>query len=211
MKRPYHRRPSSKYSSFTLVELLVVMGIIAILASVLFAVGSSSIAAAKRVQAANLANQINTAILGYYTEYSVYPIPSTATTDSAAGALCLSNDPTDWMPLTYALAGGINPANPTAALTGTTVSNTRAISYLTLKKNDVDPTTGVPVNPSFPNNSNGNNYFNVAMDANYDNLITVANTTNGTLNVVIAQGSAVWANCNTTATSTNSAFWVKTY
>jgi prepilin-type N-terminal cleavage/methylation domain-containing protein len=146
MKRSFICLRSTRLASFTLVELLVVVTIIAVLAAVTLDVGTTVFRAAKRASASNLASQIQTAATAYYTEYSVYPIPSTATAgqDFYAGA----SDVSDWENITYALCGNINPYTG-AAVTTATVSNTRAIAFLTLKKSDVDA-NGVPLNPIYP-------------------------------------------------------------
>jgi len=215
MKHPLSRLRLSKLSSFTLVELLVVIGIIAILAAVLLTAGTSALRAAQRAKAQNMAVQIQAAVTSYYTEYSVYPIVG-----GGAGADVYYNasDLTDWENLTYALCGNINPYSPTTPAT-TTVTNTRSIAFLSLRKADVD-VNGVPVNPINPYATGVNQYFNIAMDGNYDGLLGNNGTASGVITnfalpamlvlPAITQGVAVWANCNT-GNGTNNTFYVHTY
>src|SRR5579871_2354995 len=118
--------PKSRHGrqGFTLVELLVVMGIIAILAGVAIAGMTSAIRFAKRTKATTMANQISTAVQNYYTEYGVYP-----TADATGGTAqddyydVNDNSGNTWAPLIYALCGNINPYSPAAAPTPGTVPN----------------------------------------------------------------------------------------
>jgi prepilin-type N-terminal cleavage/methylation domain-containing protein len=209
------RSRSPKLNSFTLVELLVVMGIIAILAGVLLSAGGAALRAAYRAKANNMAVQVQTAALGYYTEYSVYPVPSGTTADVAY----TSGDATDWTALAQSLCGNLNAYNPTTTGT-TTVPNTRGIAFLNLKKSDVDA-NGIPVNPINPYASGVNQYFNIAIDADYSGVLGDSGTASGAITNFsspvmtasgnkITQGVAVWANCNT-GTGTNNTFYVHTY
>ena len=225
----------TKLSGFTLVELLVVMGIIAILASVTLNIGIVVLNAAKRAKASNMATQIQTACLAYYTEYSVYPVP-TGAVSSTPGANILDNDGTDWPILLCVLCGNIHPSNGTAFTpSGTNPTNTRAIAFLSLKSSDVfsaTSTTGTqdsPVNPLPPDTTHL--YFNIAMDADYAGVLGVAPSTFvGLPNFATATASgftgagrtgggtstagvAVWANCTTkpAADVCNPNFWVRTY
>lgn len=231
MKQPLSRRRLSRLSSFTLVELIVVIGIILILASVILYAGGVALKAAKRTQAANMATQIQTACLAYYTEYSVYPIPSGATAGSDVLISSSSTDQTYWKNLTWALCGNIDPAFPTASVTPT-VANTRAIVFITLRLTDVEHSTppvsgdsGIPLNPIYP--TGAGTYFNIALDGSYDGLLGNTTFVNGAGTAVsgnpitnyasasmpaatITQGVAVWANCNTLS-GTNNNFYVRTY
>ncbi len=223
MKSSLIRFPRSKASAFTLVELLVVMGIIAILAATTLSIGGVVINAAKRAKAANTATQIQTACMGYYTEYSVYPVPSGTTGDYGIA----DTDQTGWKNLIVALSGNIDPSNPSAGPGGatSTVTNTRAIAFLSLKASDLSG--DAPLNPLPPNTTQL--YFNIAMDNDYDGILGTGSTTqpsplSGLPNFTSARmgtdpttdgsstaGIAVWANCNGNATTKNPGFWVRTY
>ena len=217
------RSRSSKRSGFTLVELLVVIAIIAILAGVLLSVMSTVMKAAKRAKAANTANSIQTAALAYNTEYSVYPIPTGTTTDYVIQDLAANK--AAWKILICALCGNTSPYDGTA-VAATTITNTRAITFLNLKNTDVDVNVA-PLNP-LPTGTGASAeiYFNIAMDGDYDNLIGDTGTTGVMPNFVTSTissmqyypagtgptgGIGVWANCNASTTSTNPNFWVHTY
>lgn len=218
-KNPFFR--SGRLSSFTLVELLVVMGIIAILASVLFAGATSAIRTAQRAKAANLANQIQTAALNYYGEYNVYPIPSTppysGTGDYGYGSAtsALTDDKSSaasWKALLWGLCGNVNPydnSSGTANQPAGFVTNSRGIAFLTMKTADVD-STGGPKNP-LPYSST-HPYFNMTIDADYNGIMSnMPSAIIPTTGNAISAGIAVWANCNTSASSTNANFYIRTF
>ena len=71
--------------SFTLIELMVVIGIIVILLSLAFPVFQGVLERAKKVQAKNDLTQIVTAVNAFYTEYGRYPATCTTTTDAYFG------------------------------------------------------------------------------------------------------------------------------
>jgi prepilin-type N-terminal cleavage/methylation domain-containing protein len=228
MKQSLSRLRLSKLSSFTLIELLVVIAIIAILAAVLLAAGSMALKAAKRAKATNMAIQIQSAALGYYTEYSIYPVPANAT--AATDYVIADTDNTDWANLLYGLCGNVNPYNGSATAPSANVApNTRAITFLTLRNTDVDVNNG-PLNP-LPPAGTAHPYFNIAINNSYSGILgvspsavtTLPNFATGTptsLSVTggsTTAGVAVWANCTGIAAPTsgtmscNSAFWVHTY
>ena len=216
-----------KPSGFTLVELLVVIGIIAILAAVILAAGGAALRAAQRAKAANLANQIQTACLNYYTEYSLYPVPTGTTTDY----FIADSDATDWGVLIDALCGNLSPSTGTT-VAATTITNTRSIAFLQLKSSDVN-TQNAPLNPiSF--NSTADPYFNIGIDNDYSGIVGDSGIppTSGSLTGIpnfststqgnilpytkpsgVTGGVIVWANCNTTTTAAkwNPGFFVHTY
>jgi prepilin-type N-terminal cleavage/methylation domain-containing protein len=231
MKRLFLLYRKSRSSGFTLVEMLVVIGIIAILAGVLFPAGNAAIKAAKRAKANATISQIQTAVLAYYTEYSVYPVPSTTTAD----VYYSDTDNTDWPPLIGALSGNVYPADGSAySATSTQPTNTRSIAFLNLKSSDVFTASDVasnanavanaPKNP-LPGSTSANLYYNIVMDSNYDGILGTASPTNvmpnfstsvtGSISTggTSTAGVALWGNCNntTTASSQNPAFYVHTY
>jgi len=218
MKKSLARSRFFKLSSFTLVELLVVIAIIAILASVTLTVGTLVINMAKRAKAANTATQIQTATLGYYTEYSIYPAPSGTTDYTIADT---SSAATSWQALICILCGNIHPSTGTA-YTATTITNSRGIAFLSLKGTDVDA-NDAPLNPLATGTEI---YFNIAIDRDYDGILGVApsavttmpNFAATTFNSAAQAGGgtstagvAVWANCNGKTSNTNAAWWVHTY
>jgi prepilin-type N-terminal cleavage/methylation domain-containing protein len=223
MKQSFARPRLSKLSGFTLVELLVVMGIIAILAAVLVTAGGAALRAAARAKAANTANSIQTATLGYYTEYSVYPVPTGTTTDYEITDV--TGQKTLWGNLICVLCGNVHPSAPGTVFTPTTILNSRGIAFLSLKASDVDA-NDAPLNP-LPTGTGANAeiYFNLAIDSDYDGLLgttaptqgTMPNFTTSTVGNITTTGTstagvAVWANCNGNASTTmNPNFYVHTY
>ena len=72
---------------FTLIELLIVMVIIAILASVAYPVINKVILSAQKTKAGAAMSGIQTAIKGYYLEYSRYPLGPGSGSGSGTGAV----------------------------------------------------------------------------------------------------------------------------
>ena len=215
MKKFPASRRFFKLSSFTLVELLVVIGIIAILASVILSAGNMALKAAMRAKAANLATQIQTAGVSYYTEYSVYPVPSGTVADYTIA----DTDQADWKILIDALCGNVSPSTG-ATNAASTIANTRGIAFLSLNASAVSG--DAPLNP-LP--TGGELYFNIAFDSDYDGILgvspsgvtTLPNFAAGTQTSLSMTGGhstagvAVWANCNGSTKTTNANYWVHTY
>ncbi len=226
MKLPHPS--SSRRSGFTLVELLVVIGIIAILAGVVMAGVTSAIKAAKRAKTLVVGNQLVTAVQTYYTDYMVYPAPPNTTADT----IYTSTDATKWGAMMVALCGGVDPGAPTqgqVAVNANTIPNTRQVPYLSPSHGDLDTTvTPAVLKTPFPSQAGKAQYYFMAIDTNYDNVLggtgagavsipdfsaakpnsALPKSTNG-----ISTGVAVWSNCDQDPAggSTSPNFWVHTY
>jgi prepilin-type N-terminal cleavage/methylation domain-containing protein len=224
MKHIFSRSRTRRWDSFTLVELLVVIGIIAILAGVLLGAAGYAIRAAQRAKAFNLANQIQSSALNFYTEYSVYPIPPSATANADYELSDVSGSAATWGAIICSLSGNLQPSTGTAwTVNGSTPTNARGIAFLSLKSSDVD-SNNAPKNP-LPTGSEI--YYNIAMDGNYDGVMG-SSTTAGNVQLpnfaaspftgsaltsggTATTGVAVWANCNGNSNTTNAQFYVRTY
>jgi prepilin-type N-terminal cleavage/methylation domain-containing protein len=231
MKRPLLHR--QRGIAFTLVELLVVIGIIAILAAIVIGGVSSAIRFAKRTKANTEATSIQTAVQAYYAEYGVYPTASTMGAGDAyyngGTASGAGGDMADWKSMMIALCGGYNPLTPSTIVTGNPIPNTRQISYLSPTRSDLD-TSGVIVNPF--GSSATSQYFFMAVDTDYSGVVGDSGTAQGQLpdftqfptnytGVKLPNGTpggvAVWCPCDQpqgggTATKPAPAnFWAHTY
>ena len=212
MKRSSSRR--KRRLAFTLVELLVVMGIIAILAGVIMSAVSSALRYARRTKANSMATMIQTAVQGYYTEYSVYPVVAGTTTDDYYDG---TSGGAKWQNLTIALCGNIDPYLGTAATS--TIPNTRAIPYMNITRSDLNSTYHAPQNPFGAGQAAP--YFFMAVDTDYSGLVGDTGTKpedfSGTNAVPgtkpVATGVAVWCSCDQAPTSSTSlsAAWAHTY
>jgi prepilin-type N-terminal cleavage/methylation domain-containing protein len=237
MKRSPARPRFFKLSGFTLIELLVVIAIIAILAAVTLGAGGAVLKSAKRAQAANMATQIQTATLAYYTEYSVYPQDTTAFTSGSDYTIGDSSttDATNWQNLLIALCGNINPNNVSGGVIAspTITTNTRNIPFLSLRQSDLSSLSAkaAPANP-IPVGTTSALYFNIAVNSSYSGVLGTGGTTGisnmpnfatgTTTSLTVTGGSstvgvAVWANCTgitapaSGTMSCNANFWVHTY
>ncbi len=228
MKRFFPRR--ARGTAFTLVELLVVMGIIAILAGVIVASVGSVLRYAKRTKANSTAAMLQTAVQSYYTEYSVYPTQSGYPGTGDAYYDGGTTSATGMKYLMIALCGNVNPLSPGTTVTGNAVTNTRGIPYLQPNRSDLDTTYGIFVNPF--GKASAMPYYAMAIDTDYSGVVGdngdaanklpnlavySTNYTGTSLSGGTPGGVAVWCACDqpltggTAAKPSPGSFWAHTY
>jgi type II secretory pathway pseudopilin PulG len=226
MKPPSSRR--KRGIAFTLVELLVVIGIIAILVGVVLAGVSKAIQFAKRTKANAMAVNIQTAVQNYYTEYGVYPTQFNDPANADAyysGAT--GTDVARWSYLIFALCGNVNPYTGVAGVsaTATGVPNTRGIAYLSPTRSDLDA-NGILQNPF--GSAGTSAYFYMVVDTDYSGIVGDTSPTKlpdftkyptnymGATVAGAPGGVAVWCPCDqplvgTTTKPSPANFWAHTY
>lgn len=131
--------------AFTLIELLIVIAIIAVLASLLMPAASNALNAAKKTTAKNQAVQIATAITAYEAEYGCLPAFTGSNMTAANTAiLCSANN----------------------------TNNPRGIIFLEAQawKNGKGGTNSA----GFCDPFSATNVYSVALDTNYANTISVS-------------------------------------
>ena len=150
--------------AFTLIELLIVIAIIGILASLLFPAVNGAIDAARKAQAKNDVVQIATAVTAYETEYGRLPNTNSGPQDVGG----------DWLKA----LGGSNAAS----------LNPRQIVFIELnnaKKGRSGLTNDNFVDP-------WGEKYRIAFDHDYDNTIASAGETPGPTVSSLRKRVAVW-------------------
>lgn len=171
-------RTPRRLVAFTLVELLVVISIIAVLASLTFSGVGTALLASKKVSAKNDMMQLATAVTCYYTEYGFYPNPEAKTADYYYG----SGDG----------AGSDNSKIVNilrcANTSGTDGNNTRQIKFIQPKV--VNSTKGC-VNSADGNwNDPWGKQYLIFLDYGYDDAISVDTVIGGLTNPSVGVGTA---------------------
>ena len=169
--------------AFSLIELLVVISIIAILASLIFTGTTGAMLSARKVQDRNDMSQIINAIQLFYTEYGKYPIDSTITSDSQA---------------VFGTGGTPNSTiiNVLRCVASGTTQNPRMIQFIQPKVQDVPTTVATK---ACVNKSSGNWYdpwgtqYIIFIDADYAGDINTTAVSGSTAQVGVGVASVGYA------------------
>jgi prepilin-type N-terminal cleavage/methylation domain-containing protein len=159
--------PKAKSSSFTLVELLVVISIIGLLAGLGFPAISGAIQAGKKAEVSAMAESIKTAVNAFYAEYSSYPTNSSGQTYTNTSLEFLSIMSTT---------------------TNTNGGNTRGIAFLEVPPKFTNSTRELVTPIGFYSGGKRSN-FSVAIDTNGAGVLT---NKVGSSSYVVASSVAVW-------------------
>src|SRR5262249_37360216 len=163
--------------AFTLIELMVVIGIIVILISLAFPVFQSVLERAKKVQAKNDLTQIVTAANAFYTEYGRYPT-TVVSGDASYGP---GGNPSDVL------------FNEPSAKTGVSF-NTRLIQFISPPEDSTQSNPRGKIGSDNQFHDPWGNAYAIRIDADYDNqILNPYNPNAGAGPDKIRQGAIGWS------------------
>jgi prepilin-type N-terminal cleavage/methylation domain-containing protein len=162
-------------AGFTLLELLVVIGIIAVLLGFIFPVFQGVQDRAKKVQAKNDLTQIVTAVNAFYTEYGRYPLVGNVTTPDT----------------TY--GSGSSGAFFDELRAKSSSINTRQIVFISPPEDTSQDNPKGKIGKTGEFCDPWSSAYSIRIDADYDNQVTNPYGTNGAGPDPIRQGVIAWS------------------